>query len=87
MEISFYAKYCNINNSQLQFYGMNWKFVCLLTILLIVFGFPVISGIRLPKDCSAEQVGDFLGQILAYWEEVVTRIMQKFEFQFLSIER
>jgi len=56
---------------------MNWKALCLVALLLVVFGLPIMSGVRLPKDCSAEQIGDFLGQILAYWEEVVNYIMQK----------
>ena len=66
---------------------MNWKVLFLLAILLIVFGFPVMAGARLPKDCSAEQIGDFLGQILDYWKEVFTHMMQKFEFPFLSFIR
>lgn len=65
---------------------MNWKALCPLAILLILFGFPVVSGLDLPKDWSAEQIGDFLGQILAYWKEVVTHIMQKIEFQALRGE-
>lgn len=66
---------------------MNWKILCLLAILLIAFGLPVVSGVHLPKDWSAEQIGNFLGQILAYWEEVVTHIMQKLEFQVLCVKR
>ena len=61
---------------------MNWKALRLLAIFLIVFGFPLMSGVRLPTDWSPEQIGDFLGQILAYWEEVVTHVIEKLELHF-----
>jgi hypothetical protein len=61
---------------------MNWKVVCLLSAVLVCFGFPMLSGIKLPKDFSAEQVGEFLGQIVAYWIDVFTYILRRAGFQF-----
>jgi hypothetical protein len=61
---------------------MNWKVLCLLAILLIGFSFPLASGIRLPKDYSAEELGNFLGQIIAYWRDVFSQIIQKIGLNF-----
>jgi hypothetical protein len=61
---------------------MSWKVLCLLAILLIGFGFPLMSDVNLPRDFSADQIGNFLGQVIAYWRDVFVHILQKIGFQF-----
>jgi len=55
---------------------MNWKIVSAIIALFIIFGLPIASGIQLPKDCTASEIGNFLGNVLAYWREVLVRILQ-----------
>jgi hypothetical protein len=62
---------------------MNWKILLVLALIFAVFLFPAFSDeASLPKDWSSEELGRYLGNVLAYWKRVFAEASKRLTGQF-----
>jgi len=52
--------------------------IIFILLIIVFFGLPILSNnIKLPRNFSSSELGDFIGSILRYWLDLFVHALQK----------